>query len=86
MASIRKRGNSCLLVVFMGYDLNGKRRAAQQKTVRPPEGITPKQREKWLNEQAVLFERKCKDHASGGGQKDYAGTVRSNLASGYRSG
>ena len=61
MASIRKRGNSYLLVVSMGYDQTGKRRAAQQKTVRPPEGLTPKQKEKWLNEQAVLFERECKD-------------------------
>ena len=43
MASIRKRGNSYLLVVSMGYDHTGKRRAAQQKTVRPPEGLTPKQ-------------------------------------------
>ena len=61
MASIRKRGNSYLLVVSMGYGHTGKRRAAQQKTVRPPEGLTPKQKEKWLNEQAVLFERECKD-------------------------
>ena len=61
MASIRKRGNSYLLVVSMGYGHTGKRRAAQQKTVKPPEGLTPKQREKWLNEQAVLFERECKD-------------------------
>ena len=45
----------------MGYDHTGKRRAAQQKTVKPPEDLTPKQREKWLNEQAVLFERACKD-------------------------
>ena len=61
MASIRKRGSSYLLVVSMGYDHTGKRRAAQQKTVKPPEGLTPKQREKWLNEQAVLFELECKD-------------------------
>ena len=61
MASIRKRGNSYLLVVSMGYDHTGKRRAAQQKTVRPPEGLTPKQKEKWLNKQAVFFERECKD-------------------------
>lgn len=50
MASIRKRGKSYLLVVSMGYDHNGKRRNPQQKTVRPPENLTPKQREKWLNE------------------------------------
>ncbi len=60
MASIRKRGNSYLLVVSMGYDYNGKRRKPQQKTVHPPEGLTPKQTEKWLNEQAVLFERECR--------------------------
>ena len=61
MASIRKRGDSYLLVVSMGYDHNGKRRAARQKTVKPPEGLTPKRREKWLNEQAILFEKECKD-------------------------
>lgn len=61
MASIRKRGSSYLLVVSMGYDPSGKRRAPQQKTVRPPEGLTAKQMEKWLNEQAVLFERTCKN-------------------------
>ena len=61
MASIRKRGNSYLLVVSMGYDPNGKRRAAQQKTVRPPDGLTPKQKERWLDEQAILFERECRN-------------------------
>ena len=60
MASIRKRGGSYLLVVSMGYDYKGNRIKPKQKTVHPPEGLTPKQREKWLNEQAVLFERECK--------------------------
>ena len=60
MASIRKRGSSYLLVVSMGYDYEGNRIKPKQKTVHPPEGVTPKQREKWLNEQAVLFERECK--------------------------
>ena len=60
MASIRKHGNSYLLVVSMGCDQYGKRRNQQQKTVHPPEGLTPKQTEKWLNEQAVLFEMACK--------------------------
>ena len=45
----------------MGYDYSGNRIKSQQKTVRPPEGLAPKQTEKWLNEQAVLFERACKD-------------------------
>ena len=60
MASIRKRGNSYLLVVSMGYTPDGRRRNPQQKTVRPPAGLTPKQTEKWLQEQAMLFEMSCK--------------------------
>ena len=61
MASIRKRGSSYLIVVSMGYDYNGKRINPRQKTVHPPAELTPRQVEKWLNEQAVLFERACKD-------------------------
>ena len=61
MASIRKRGDSYLLVVSMGYDYNGNRRKPQQKTVHPPKNLTPKQKEKWLEEQAVLFEMECKN-------------------------
>ena len=61
MASIRKRGNSYLLVVSMGYDPGGHRRKPQQKTVHPPEGLTPKAKEKWLEEEAALFERQCKN-------------------------
>ena len=61
MASIRKRGNSYLIVVSMGYDYKGTRIKPRQKTVHSPEGLTPKQREKWLQEQAVLFERSCRD-------------------------
>ena len=60
MASIRKRGSSYLIVVSMGYDYNGKRIKPQQKTVHPPEELTPRQVEKWLNGQAVLFERECR--------------------------
>ena len=44
----------------MGYDYNVKRINPRQKTVHPPEGLTPRQVEKWLNEQAVLFERECR--------------------------
>ena len=61
MASIRKRGNSYLLVVSMGYDPEGHRRKPQQKTVHPPENLTPKAKEKWLEEEAALFERQCKN-------------------------
>ena len=45
MASIRKRGNSYLLVVSMGYTPDGRRRNPQQKTVKPPIGLSPKQTE-----------------------------------------
>ena len=42
MASIRKRGSSYLIVVSMGYDYNGNRIKPQQKTVHPPEDLTPR--------------------------------------------
>ena len=45
MASIRKRGSSYLIVVSMGYDYNGKRINPRQKTVHPPEELTPRQAE-----------------------------------------
>ncbi|MFI3169373.1 MAG: tyrosine-type recombinase/integrase [Faecalibacterium sp.] len=60
MASIRKRGNSYLIVVSMGYDANGKRRKSAQKTVKLPPDLTPKQGERWLQEQAILFESAAK--------------------------
>ena len=63
MASIRKRGGSYLIIVSMGYDHTGKRLKSQQKTVKPPEGLTKKQTEKWLNEQSTLFEMECKGTA-----------------------
>ena len=45
----------------MGYDYNGNRRKQKQKTVKPPAGLTKRQCEKWLEEQAVLFEMECKN-------------------------
>ena len=61
MASIRKRGeNSYLIVVSRGYDYEGNRLKAAQKTVHPPMGLKPKQVEKWLQEQAVLYEREIR--------------------------
>lgn len=64
MASIRKRGeNSYLLVVSRGYDYEGNRIKPAQKTVHPPKGLTPKQTEKWLNEQATLYEMEVRHEA-----------------------
>lgn len=69
MASIRKRGDSYLLVVSMGYDADGKRRKPQQKTVHPPQGMTPRQAERWVQEQAALFESSCRGNAPAVNQK-----------------
>lgn len=61
MASIRKRGeNNYLIVVSRGYDYEGNRLKSAQKTVHPPMGLKPKQVEKWLQEQAVLYEREIR--------------------------
>ncbi len=84
MASIRKRGSSYLIVVSMGYDYNGKRIKPQQKTVHPPEELTPRQVEKWLNEQAVLFERECRHHAAAR-PAAHAGKIHRPVADGHRS-
>ena len=44
MASIRKQGqNSYLIVVSRGYDYEGNRLKAAQKTVHPPKELTPSQ-------------------------------------------
>ena len=59
MASIRKKNSSYEIRVSCGYDVNGKQKF-QQMTWRPEEGMTPKQIEKEVNRQAVLFEEKCK--------------------------
>lgn len=62
MASIRNRGNnSYLIVVSMGYDYRGKRKKPVQKTFHPPANLSPKAKEKWLQEQALLFEREVKN-------------------------
>lgn len=58
MASIRKKRNSYEIRVSCGYDLKGKQKF-QQMTWKPEEGMTPKQIEKEVNRQAVLFEEKC---------------------------
>lgn len=54
----RKRGNTYQIRVSCGYDTNGKQ-VVQTMTWKPKEGMTPKQIEKELNKQVVLFEEKC---------------------------
>ena len=60
MATIRKRSNgSYEIKVSCGYGVDGKQRA-QYKTWKPEPSMTPKQIEKEVNRQAVLFEESCK--------------------------
>ncbi len=47
-----------MLIVSRGYDFDGKRRNPQQKTGRLLEDLTPRAKEKWL-EEAAFFERQC---------------------------
>ena len=59
MANIRKRGNTYQIRVSCGYDVRGVQQF-QSMTWKPEEGMTPKQIEKELNRQAIMFEEECK--------------------------
>lgn len=59
MATITRRGSSYRIKVSCGYDVNGKQ-IIQTKTWKPDEGMTPKQIEKEVRRQTVLFEEACK--------------------------
>ncbi len=58
MATIRKRGNSYQIRVSVGYDTKGAH-LEQTMTWKPNDKMTPKQIEKELNRQAVMFEEAC---------------------------
>lgn len=58
MATIQKRGGSYLIRVSCGYDTKGKQ-VIQSMTWKPDDKMTPKQVEKELNRQAVMFEEAC---------------------------
>lgn len=58
MATIRKREKSYQIRVSCGYDTNGNQ-VEQSMTWRPDPKMTPKQIEKELNRQAVMFEEAC---------------------------
>ena len=60
MATIRKRSDGTYQIrVSCGYGVDGKQRN-QFKSYKPEPGMTPKQIEKELTRQAVLFEEECK--------------------------
>ena len=58
MATIQKRNGSYSIRVSCGYDTKGKQ-IIQSMTWKPDEGMTPKQIEKELKRQSVLFEEAC---------------------------
>lgn len=58
MATIQKRGTSYSIRVSCGYDTHGKQ-VIQSMTWKPEPKMTPKQIEKELNRQAVMFEEAC---------------------------
>lgn len=70
MATIRKRegktGTSYLIRASCGYDVSGKQ-VERSMTWRPTPGMTPKQIEKELTRQAVLFDEKCAAQGVGNG-------------------
>lgn len=70
MATIKKRegktGTSYLIRASCGYDLSG-RQVERSMTWKPAPGMTPKQIEKELNRQAVLFDEKCAAQGAGNG-------------------
>ena len=55
MASIRKRGKSYTITVYMGYDEQGKQRK-QTTTFHPPSGISEKKAEKLAKQYAAVWE------------------------------
>lgn len=67
MANITPRRNksgeiiSYRIRVSRGYDSSGKQLRPYEMTWKPDRKLTPKQLEKALNEQVVLFEEKCKN-------------------------
>ena len=58
MATIQKRGNSYSIRVSCGYDTKG-RQVIQSMTWKPEPTMTPRQVEKELNRQSVMFEEQC---------------------------
>lgn len=70
MANIKKRegknGTSYLIRSSCGYDTSGNQ-VVKSMTWKPAPGMTPKQIEKELNRQAVLFDERCAAQGAGNG-------------------
>lgn len=68
MPTITKRGDTYRIRAYCGYDAKGKQ-VCRSTTWKPAPGMTPKQIEKELQRQAVLFEEKCSGQGWGGAVK-----------------
>lgn len=68
MASIQKRGDSYRIVVSMGYDVNHKK-LVEITTFTPDKNLTPKKRQKAVEDFAYEFEKKCRNHERLEGEK-----------------
>lgn len=68
MPTITKRGETYRIRAYCGYDTRGKQ-VCRSTTWKPAPGMTPKQIEKELQRQAVLFEEKCSGQGWGGSVK-----------------
>lgn len=66
MATITKRGDTYKITVSMGYDING-RQLRQHTTWTPSPKMTPRQIDKELERQKVLFEEQCQTQQVYGG-------------------
>lgn len=66
MANVTKRGGSYLIRVSDGVAVDG-RQIIHSRTWRPDPGMTPKQIEKELTRQTVLFEEACRQNKVGDG-------------------
>ena len=62
MATARQKGRGYEIRVSMGCDMNGKK-IVKSKTWIPPKNLTPKQLEKEIERQKVLFEEEVKTGA-----------------------
>ena len=68
MPTITKRGDTYRIRAYCGYDAHGKQ-VTRSTTWKPAPGMTPKQIEKELQRQAVLFQEKCSGQGWGGSIK-----------------
>lgn len=85
MATIEKRGKSYKIIVSSGYDINGKQ-LRERMTWSPSAGMTPKQIEKELTRQAMLFEEQIQSGTKQDSRikfKDFSDKFMSDYASIY---